>query len=78
MAYKTANMKERVRQLATGENAAHDALRQTVAPQGTTIDNLTNKDDPEDYFDNLYAATTTEKLVLAQLTTAITAMTIKN
>ena len=55
-AYKTANMKERVRQLASGENAAHGALRQTVSPQGTAIDKLVNKDGLEDYFDNLAAA----------------------
>ena len=67
-AYKTANTKERVRQLATGENAAHGALRQTVAPQGTAIDNLVNKDDIEDSFDNLATSATTEKVVLAQIT----------
>ena len=78
MAYKTANMNERVRRLAMGENAAHGALRQTVAPQGTAIDNLANKDDLGDYFDNLAAAATTEKVVLAQLTAAIAAMTINN
>ena len=61
-AYKTTNMKEIVQRLATGEKAAHGALRQTVAPQGITIDNLANKDDLEDYFDNLAAAATTENL----------------
>ena len=65
MAYKTADMKERVRRLATGENAAHGALHQagtppTQAPQGTEIDNLVNKYDIKDYFDNLAAAATTE------------------
>ena len=69
-AYKTADMKERVRRLATGENSAHGALRQNVAPQGTSIDNLVNKDDLEYYFDNLAAAATTETVVLEQLTTA--------
>ena len=71
-------MKERVRRLATGENAAHGALRQTVAPKGTSIDNLVNKDNLEDYFDNPAVAATTEKVVLEQLTTAIAAMTINN
>ena len=47
MAYKTADMKERVRRLSTGENAAHGALRQTVAPQVTAIDDIVNKDDLE-------------------------------
>ena len=78
MAYKTADMKERVRRLATGENSAHGALRQTVAPQGTAIDDLTNKDDLEDYFDNLAAAATMKIVVMAQLTAAIAAMTINN
>ena len=39
-----------------------------MAPQGTTIDNLVNKDDLEDYFDNLATAVTTKKAVLVQLT----------
>ena len=78
MAYKSADMKERVRQLATGENAAHSALRQTVAPQGTAIDNLVNKDELKDYFNNLDEATTTEKVVLDQLTAPIAALIIKN
>ena len=43
MAYKTADTKEQVQRLATGENAAHSALRQTLAPQGTPINNLVNK-----------------------------------
>ena len=77
-AYKTADMKERVRQLATDENAAHGVLRQTVAPHGTAIDNLVNKDYLKYYFDNLDAAATIEKVVLAQLTAAIAAMTINN
>ena len=77
-AYNTADMKERVRRLATGKNSAHGALRQTVAPQGTAIDDLTNKDDLEDYFDNLAAAATMKIVVLAQLTAAIAAMTINN
>ena len=77
-AYKTAGMKERVRRLATDENATHGALLQTVAPQGTAIDDLVNKDDLEDYFENLTAAATTEKVVLAQLMAAIAAMTINN
>ena len=64
MAYKTTDMKEQVRQLATGENAAHGALRQagthpTQTPQGTAIDDLVNKYDFEDYFDNLATAATT-------------------
>ena len=68
-AHKTADMKERVRRLATGENTAHDALRQTgthptQTPQGTAIDDLVNKDDLEDYFNNLAAAATTEKVLL--------------
>ena len=77
-AYKTSNMKERVRRLATGKNAAHGAILQTVASQGTAIDNLVNKDDLEDYFDNLVAAASTEKAVLAQLTAEIVAMIIKS
>ena len=76
--YKTADTKERVRRLATVENAAHGALRQTVTPQGTTIDNLANKDDLEYYFDNLAAAATTENVVMAQLTATILEMTINN
>ena len=71
-------MKERVQQLATGENYSHSALRQIVPPQGTAIDNLVNKEDIKDYFDNLSAAATTKKFVLAQLTAAIAAMTINN
>ena len=66
-AYKTSDMKEQVRQLATGENAAHGALRQEGTPQGTTIDDLVNKDDLEDYFDNLATATTIEKLCWRKL-----------
>ena len=77
-AYKTDSMKDRFRRLATGENAAHGALRQTEAPKGTVIDDLVNKDDLEDYFDNIAAAATTEKVVLAQLTAAIAAITINN
>ena len=71
-------MKERVQRLATGENAAHGALCQTAAPNSTAIDDLVNKDEQEDYFDNIAAAATTEKFVLAQLTDAIAAMTINN
>ena len=70
-------MKDRVRRLATGENSAHGALCQTAAPQGTAIDDLVNKDNLEDYFDNIAADATTEKVVLAQLTATIAAMTIK-
>ena len=44
-AYKTSNMKERVRRLSTDENAAHGVLHQAGTPQGTVIDNLVNKDD---------------------------------
>ena len=76
--YKTADMKDRFQKLATGENAAHGVLRQNVAPQSTAIDCLVNKDDLEEYFDNIAAAATTEKVVLAKLTAAIAAMTIKN
>ena len=64
--------------MATGENDAHGALHQTAAPQVTAIYDLVNKDDLEDYFDNIAAAVTTEKVVLAQLTAAIAAMTINN
>ena len=64
--------------MTTGENSAHGALRQTAAPQGTAIDDLVNKDDLEAFFDNIAAAATTEKVVLAQPTTAIAAMTINN
>ena len=68
-AYKTADMKERVHRFATGENASHGVLRQAETPQtqnppGTAIDDLVNKDDLKDYFDNLAAAATTEKVVL--------------
>ena len=77
-AYKTTDMKERVRRLAMSENAAHGALHQTVAPQGTAIDDLLNKDDLKDDFDNLAASATTKKVVLAQLKAAIVAMTINN
>ena len=66
--------------MAMGKNSAHGALRQTVAPQGTAIDDLVKNDNLEDCFDNLSAAatTTTEKVVLAQLMVAIEAMTINN
>ena len=77
-AYKTANMKERVRRLATGDNAAHDAIRQNVAPKGTAIDDLVNKDDLKYYFDDLAVAAITEKIVLEKLTAAIAALTNNN
>ena len=64
--------------MATGDNAAHGALHHTVAPQGTAIYNLVNKDDLGDYFDNLAASATTEKVVLEKLTAAIAALTINN
>ena len=78
MAYKTADMKERVRRLATVKNTAHGALRQTVAPKGTAIYDLVNKDNLEDYFETLAADATMEKVVLAQIMAAIAAMTINN
>ena len=76
-------MKERVRRLATGENAAHGALRQsgtplTQTPQGTAIDDLVKKDNIGDYFDNLAAAATTEKVVSEQLTSAIATLSTNN
>ena len=71
-------MKERVQRLAMGKNDAHGALRQTVSPQGTAIDNLVNKDDLEDYFDNLAVDATTEEFVLEQLMAAIAALKINN
>ena len=71
-------MKERVRRLATGENSAHGALRQIVAPQGTAIDDLVNKDNLKDYFDSLAADVTTETVALEQLTATIAALTINN
>ena len=37
-----------------------------------------NKDGLEDYFDNLSAVATTEKIVVEQLTAAIAALTINN
>ena len=77
-AYNTSNMKDRVHKLAKGKNADHGALRHTFSPQGTAIYDLFNKDDLEYYFDNIASATTTEKFLLAQLTSAITAMTINN
>ena len=77
-AYKTADMKERVRQLATGENATHGALRQTVAPQGTALEDLFNKNDLVDYLETLAAAVSIEKFVLEQLTAAIAALAINN
>ena len=49
-----------------------------MAPQGITLDNLANKDDLEEYFDNIAAAVTTEKVVPAQLTAAIASMTVNN
>ena len=82
-AYKTADMKEKVRQLATGDNEAHGALRKAVTsptqtPQGTAIDDIVNKDDIKYYFDNLDAAATNEKVVLDQLTSAILTLTTNN
>ena len=77
-AYMTANMKDRVQHLATGENASHGALLQTTTPQGTAIDDLVNTDQLEDYFDNIAASVTTEKVVIAQLTAVISAMNINN
>ena len=71
-------MKERVLRLATGKNSAHVTLRQIDAPQGVVIDDLANKDDLEDYFDNLAATATTEKVVLSQITAAIAVMKINN
>ena len=73
--YKTADIKERFRRFASGENAAHGALRQAGAPQGTAIDDLVNKYDLEDYFNNLAAAATIEKVVLEHLTASIAALT---
>ena len=70
--------------MATGKNAAHGALGQTVAPQDTAIhdlvnkDDLVNKEDLEDYFENLAKAATTEKVVLEQLTASISALTINS
>ena len=77
-AYMTANMKDRVQHLATGENASHGALLQTTTPQGTAIDDLVKTDQLEDYFDNIAASVTTEKVVIAQLTAVISAMNINN
>ena len=82
-AYKTADMKEKVRQLAMGDNGAHGALRQAVTsptqnPQGTAIDDIVNKDDIKYYFDNLDAAATNEKVVLEQITSAIVTLTTNN
>ena len=74
-------MKERVRRLATGENTAHGALRQAVTLltlQGTAINDLVNKDDIEDYFDNLAADATNEKVVLEQPTSAIATLITNN
>ena len=71
-------MKDKVRRLSTVKNDAHGVLRQTLDPQGTAIYDLVNNNDLEDYFDNIAAATTTEKVVLEQLTAAIAAMTINN
>ena len=71
-------MKDKVRRLSTGKNDAHGVLRQTLDPQGTAIYDLVNNNDVEDYFDNIAAATTTEKVVLEQLTATIAAMTINN
>ena len=77
-AYKNADMKERVWRLATGENASHGALRQSGTPQGTAIDDLVNKDDFEDYFNNLATSATTEKVALEQRTAAIAVLTTNN
>ena len=57
--YKTADMKEQVRRLATDKNAAHGPVCQTGTPQGTALDDIINKDDFKDYFENLDAAATT-------------------
>ena len=79
-AYKTADMKERVRRLAMGDNAARGSLQQAVTPptqtpQGTAIDDLVNKDDLKYSFIKLSAAATTEKVVLEQLTSEIATLT---
>ena len=51
--------------MATGKHAAQGAMQKSERPpERTTIDNLVNKDDLEDYFDNLAAAATTKKAVL--------------
>ena len=42
------------------------------------MDDLVNKHDIEDYFDNLAAAATTEKVVLGKLTSAIAMLTTNN
>ena len=83
-AYKSTGMKKRIRPLATGENAAANwALRQAnppipLAPNGGGIDELSSKDNLEDYFRNLAAAATNSKSVLEQLTTAIESLTTNN
>ena len=71
-------MKERFRKLATGKIAAHGALCQAGTPQDTAIDDLVNKDNLEDYSNNLAAAKTTEKVLLEQLTAAFAALTTNN
>ena len=50
----------------------------TQTPQETAIEDLVNKEDLKDYFDNLAAASTTEKVVLEQLMSTIAMMTINN
>ena len=42
------------------------------------IDDIVKKDDLEDYFDNLTAATTTKKAVLEQLPQMIATLTMNN
>ena len=56
-AYKTSDMKERVQRFQLGTHL-------TQTPQVTAIDYLVNKYDLEDYFNNLAAAATTEKVLL--------------
>ena len=72
-------MKERVHRLVTYEHAAQGVMRQSYTPSDrTAIKKLVNKDDLEDYFDNLAAAAMTEKAVLEQLTQVIVKLTMNN
>ena len=77
--FKAADMKERVHRLVTYEHAAQGVMRQSYTPPDrTAIEKLVNKDDLEDYFDNLAAAAMTKKAVLEQLTQVIATLTMNN
>ena len=77
--FKAADMAERVHRLVTDEHAAQGVMRQSYTPSDrTAIKKLVNKDDLEDYFDNLAASVMTKKAVLEQLTQVIATLTMNN